>query len=232
MSCACANMENERRSELRPTFVNVTSSRGVSAVAIQVLTSSATGISNQAIPVSSPVSQIQPQRQPPVSPQNFVSVRTQAGLLAQEKYEYKVKIFNAKKKSKFVVRQLHRCDGKFMSVNEIKEALSDKDGEEIPDINCYYSLGYFEGRYQKKRWLANGEDLSLMYQKFKPGSEIFLWCDGREEDAQTAVTKHSSQEGNTNKRQAREEEIDKIVKELKEKHDDYSSTSFVGTYDC
>ena len=64
-----------------------------------MLTSSATGISNQAIPVSSPVSQIQPQRQPLVSPQNCVSVRTQAGSLTQEKYEYKVKIFNAKKKA-------------------------------------------------------------------------------------------------------------------------------------
>ena len=46
MSHACANMENERQSELRPTFVNVTSSKGSSAVCIQVLTLSATGISN------------------------------------------------------------------------------------------------------------------------------------------------------------------------------------------
>ena len=51
-----------------------------------------------------------------------------------------------------------------------------------------------------------------MYQKFKPRSEIFLWYDGRDEDAQTAVTKHRSQESNTYKRQAREEEIGKIIK--------------------
>ena len=38
-----------------------------------------------------------------------------------------IKIFSAK----FLVHQLHCCDGKFMSVNEIKEALSDEHGEEI-----------------------------------------------------------------------------------------------------
>ena len=68
--------------------------------------------------------------------------------------------------------------------------------------------------------------------KLKPGNEIFLWCDGKDEDAQTAVTKHSSQEGNTNKQQAREEEIDKIVKELKEKHYDNYTTPQLRLWAC
>ena len=72
-----------------------------------------------------------------------------------------------------------------------------------------------------------------MYQKFKPGSEIFLWCDGRDKDAQTPVTKHSSQEGNTNKRQARKRKyVDKIVKELKEKHDDNYTTPKLRLWAC
>ena len=42
-----------------------------------------------------------------------------------------------------------------MSVSGIKEALSDELGEEVPDADTEYSLGYFEGRHQKKRWLAD-----------------------------------------------------------------------------
>jgi len=85
-----------------------------------------------------------------------------------------VKIFNPQKKSKFVVRQLHQHNLHFMSVTEIKETLTDELDIKVPDVECDYSIGYYEGRYQKKRWLANGEDVALMYQKYKNGEEVFF----------------------------------------------------------
>ena len=144
----------------RPTFVNVTGSRGISAVGIQVLSSNATGFSNHHIvPVSNtsghPVSQVPHcPNQPAVESCN-----------SDISYGYKVKIFNASKKSKFVVCQLHHHDEKFTSVNGIKEALNDEFAEEVPDVDSDYSVGYFEGWHHKKRWLANEEDKTLMYQK-------------------------------------------------------------------
>ena len=61
-----------------------------------------------------------------------------------------------------------------MSVNSIKQAFSDKLREEVPDVDSDYSMGYFEKQHQKNRWLPNGEDLAIMYQKFKPGNEVFF----------------------------------------------------------
>jgi len=78
---------------VRPAFVNVSSSRGVSAV----------------VPYT-------------VEPEDTHN----------NNCKYKVKIFNSQKKSKFVIRQ-------------------------------------------KKQWLANGEDVALMYQIYKNGDEVFFF---------------------------------------------------------
>ena len=137
-----------------------------------------------------------------------------------------MKIFNPKKRSKFTVRQLHHFKGIFSSIQNIQEVLSDELDQDVPDEDVKYNIGYFEGRHQTKRWLANKEDLTTMYAKFAPGSEIFLWCDGRETDdddsrVQGGGTKRKSpSEAPVNKRQAREEELDSIFKELKDKHGD------------
>ncbi len=145
--------------------------------------------------------------------------------VVSEEYAYKVKIFNPQKRSKFIVRQLHHFKGKFSSIEHVQEVLCDELDEEVPDEeNKYNIMGYFEGRHQTKRWLASKEDLNTMYTRFAPGHEIFLWCDGREEDkegSQGVATKQKPQsEGPVNKRQAREEELDSTFKELKKNHGD------------
>jgi len=61
-----------------------------------------------------------------------------------------------------------------MSVTEIKEALSDELDNEVRDEECDYSISYYEGRHLRKRWLANGKDVALMYQKYKNGEEVFF----------------------------------------------------------
>jgi len=38
----------------------------------------------------------------------------------------------------------------------------------------------FEPRHQMKWWLAGKEHTIFMYTKFQAGSEVCLWCDGRE----------------------------------------------------
>ena len=65
-----------------------------------------------------------------------------------------------------------------------------------------------------------------MYKRFLPGSEIFLWCEGKEdiEDSPAKSTKRKSvSETSVSKRQAREEELESIFKQLKVKHDDVYS---------
>jgi len=133
-------------------------------------------------------------------------------------YRYKVKVFDPCKKSEYIVRQLHKFKEKACSIAHLKQALMIELGNDVPREVVKCKMGYFEGRHQTKRWLACEDDLKLMYDKFKmPGSEIFLWCNGREVQDNT---KGKSQVNN--KRQAREEELDSIFKELKEKHDTYS----------
>ena len=143
------------------------------------------------------------------------------------KYVYKVKIFNSKKRSKFVVRQVHHFESKLSSLDQLQDVLSEELGEDVPESDTKYNMGYFDGRRQTKRWLVCEEDLETMYTKCSPGSEIFLWCDGRipsDEDSQGTSSKEKPQtDGSVSKRQAREEELDSIFLELKEKHgDDYS----------
>ncbi len=106
-----------------------------------------------------------------------------------EEYAYKVKISNPQKRSKFIVRRLHHFKSKFSSIAHVQEVLCDELDAEVPDEN---NMGYFEGRHQQRgTWLAS-KDLNTMYMytQFAPGREIFLWCDGREEDKEGSQGVH------------------------------------------
>lgn len=136
-----------------------------------------------------------------------------------------MKIFDPHRKRKFTVREVHRFTGKLSSIQHVRDILADEFEEEVPASNTKYNLGYFEGKYQTKRWLASAEDFKMMYTRYLPGSEIFLWCDGREADSEDtngkgAETRKSANEGTVNKRKEREEELDSIFRKLQEKHDD------------
>ena len=121
-----------------------------------------------------------------------------------------MKIFNPMKKSKFVVRQLHQFRGKITSIDQLKAVLSDELNEEVPDKDVKYNIGYFEGRHQTKRWIAQKDDLVVMYSKYSRSSEIFLWCDGREPVTKTSEENSSKKDDSTgNKRQMREAELEK-----------------------
>jgi len=97
--------------------------------------------------------------------------------------------------------------------------------EVLPDEDSDYSVGYFEGRHQTKRWIVTTEDLEVMYQLYKEG-ENFLWCDGREEpvdkhsDEDMAKRKNHKSESAVRARQDREEDLESIYSELQKKHGD------------
>jgi len=136
-------------------------------------------------------------------------------------YSYKVKIINPLKKSDAVVRQLHRFKSKFDSLTALRVKLIDEFAETVPDT-VNFNVGYFDGRQQAKLWLVTNEDLASMYSKYRTG-EITLWCDGRQSDRdrigeEVRSKRKRDSEANVSRRQEREEEVDTVFKDLKEKH--------------
>lgn len=87
--------------------------------------------------------------------------------------------------------------------------------EQVPD-SLSFPLGYFEGQKHSKIWLVTEKDLQAMYEKY-PLGEITLWCDRRVSPV-TGNARKKDEPGNTSRRQEKEDEVDKVYKELKEKH--------------
>ena len=89
-------------------------------------------------------------------------------------------------------------------------------------------VGYFVGRQSPKVWLVSGENLQQMYKKYKVGSEIALWCDVQDtdetEEAGEDKRKRKHPDSHPSKRQDREDEVDTIFRELREKHGDTYET--------
>lgn len=93
--------------------------------------------------------------------------------------------------------------------------------KELVPENLHFDVGYFEGQQHCKIWLASNEDFALMYRKH-PKGEITLWCDGRkDEDDDNIGKKKRKRDGDksSSRRQEREDEVDDIFKQLKEKHE-------------
>lgn len=102
----------------------------------------------------------------------------------------------------------------------MKVQLMEKLSEHVPD-SINFSLGYFEGKQSKKRWICCLEDITTMYAFFSPGSEILLWCDGKKssEDDEHRSARKRKQEVMT-KREEKEEEVEGTYAALKERHGD------------
>ncbi len=136
-----------------------------------------------------------------------------------------MRVTKPEKPSQFISRQLHHFDDKFHSITALKVHLIETLGEQVPEtIN--FNLGYFEGRQSKKRWLCCQDDLDAMYQCYKDGGEITLWCDARKsnscnsEQSEPGARKRKQDNPTTTKRQEKEEQVDTVYSDLKEKHGD------------
>ena len=109
-----------------------------------------------------------------------------------------MKIYNPTKRSKFTVRQLYNVTHKFKTVSALRSALYHELGDDIPEEGDY-SMGYFEGRQQSKKWLITSRDLEAMYAYYEGKPQVSLWCDGK--DVECA---ESDEEKNPRKKQKKE----------------------------
>ena len=89
--------------------------------------------------------------------------------------------------------------------------------ELVPDT-LNFNVRYFEGQGHSKIWFVTREGFSTMYRKY-PRGEITLWCDGQsEEEEDLGCRKKCKRDESVSKRQGKEEAVDDIFKQLKEKH--------------
>jgi len=110
-----------------------------------------------------------------------------------------------------IARQIYNYTERFPSITAMKVLLIDQFGDQVPD-NLDFSLGYYEGKANKRRWLCCKEDLAAMYKSLNKKEEITLWCESN------SLKRKTQDDIPASKRQAREDEIDATYRSLKEKH--------------
>ena len=92
------------------------------------------------------------------------------------------------------------------------------------DLSVDYHVGYFEGRAHSKQWLVSDEDVKAMYRKFSKGGRITLWCENidseRERSPPSKKKKKKKEDKETACRKGKEEELDEVYWELKQRHYD------------
>ena len=172
-----------------------------------------------------------PERQPRTSTTqaavSSAATQSAAGFQSQSQdppYSYKVKIINPVRKSDVVVRQLHNVTGKFDSVTAIRVKLIEELKDNVPD-NATFDIGFFDGT--TKLLMVSTDDVNSMYQKYKNGGAIMLWCVGRQPASSRDVDRSDrnprrkrSREIAETSRQDREEDVDDTFEQLLKRHGD------------
>ena len=141
-----------------------------------------------------------------------------------------MKIINNVKKKDSIVRDMRSFSGKFSSITDLKVKIMEEFESQVPRTT-HFSVGYFEGgRHSSKKWLVTPADLSAMYSTINQSGtkiDIYLWCDGASED-NSRKRKRDSSPAPPSKRVEKEREIDDMVAEIKELHenDNYSDPQY------
>ena len=136
-------------------------------------------------------------------------------------WSYRVKIFSgASKRTPRSVRELYSFTGQFTSVKHLRQVLYTELSDELPSS---FNVGYFEGRHHAKKWLTTDQDLVAMNAKFT-GGDVCLWCDAAQQTSEATVLRNRSPtRKKSSKREDKEQEVDDIFQDLKERHEsDYS----------
>ena len=68
-------------------------------------------------------------------------------------YNYRLKVIGPKKKTNFIVREVHQFHGRFSSVIDLKAKLMEEFQEQVPET-VSFNVGYFEGRQSTKNGSA------------------------------------------------------------------------------
>ena len=100
-------------------------------------------------------------------------------------YEYVVRIINPAKKGKYINRTWHDTHDAFKSPMELKKKLLEDFADKLPP-NLTFEVGYIEKRNNAKRLIEEAADLVTMYQMFKPGSTVTVWCEGKSDEPKSA----------------------------------------------
>lgn len=138
-----------------------------------------------------------------------------------QQYKYRVKIINPQAKKDFSIIDWHGVTERFKTPLQLKLKLISTLEQYVPPASSIetFSVGYFCGRPQAKKWIVSSDDLDAMYLG---GAEILLWCDGksantsnkRKDDASDAPPPKRSTYSSC------EEELDKLVEELQKVHNE------------
>ena len=68
---------------------------------------------------------------------------------------------------------------------ELKTKLKEDFADKLPP-NPTFEVGYIEKRNNAKRWIEEVSDLATMYQMFRPGSTVTIWCEGKSDEPKSA----------------------------------------------
>ena len=140
-----------------------------------------------------------------------------------QKYSYTVRFINPDQKSKYITKIWHGIHEKFESVSALKQrACEDFEDKlyitEIENFEC----GYFEK--SSKRWIEYDQDLEAIYQVFKGRDcEITLWFSVSKQTKKRKREREEQEDSVPSKRVSREEKVDTLAQELREKHADQFS---------
>ena len=154
----------------------------------------------------------QQENQQPQKTASTTPVRTDASV-----YSYRVRIINTKNKLEFMDLTWHNTSERFVSVTNLKLKLIDCFPECVPSSPTF-QVGYLEGRGSQKRWIVCSADLTKMYDAFKDGDEIKLWCEAKGKEETRKRTNESREEEPKSKKEKNDEDEADISDQLKEKH--------------
>ena len=62
-----------------------------------------------------------------------------------------------------MIREVHRFNQKFATIQEFKEKIMDEFSDQLPET-LDFQIGYYHGKQSPKRWIITQEDLNLMYE--------------------------------------------------------------------
>ena len=81
-------------------------------------------------------------------------------------------------KEEFSIIDWHGVTERFKTPSELKLKLISTLEQYVPPASSIetFSVGYFSGCPQAKKWIVSNDDLDAMYLG---GTEILLWCDGK-----------------------------------------------------
>lgn len=132
-------------------------------------------------------------------------------------YNYLVRFINPDHKSKYVTKVWHNVHDKFMSVSDLKQKALENFEDKLHSIE-HLECGYFEK--SAKRWIEHNKDLEAMYKAFEGRNcDITLWF-SHETQLQHGTKRKNveSHDITPSKRVSREEAVDQITQELRDKH--------------